>query len=193
MKINISKKSASLVGGVIAVLLAGTFFLLGSNSSSMSMDHSGQSSSEYSADEVMFAQMMILHHEQAVLMSELALKNSTDPKIISLANQIAGAQGPEIKEMEKWIGGVMGTDHGGHNMDMNGMLTDTQVAELAQATGPDFDRLFLSGMIAHHEGALEMAAMIADSTKADVKLLYENIMTSQSAEITEMKALLASY
>ena len=193
MQINVSKKSASLIGGAIAVLLAGTFFLLGSNSSSMSMDHSGNSSSKYSADEVMFAQMMISHHEQAVLMSELALKNSSDPKIIALANQIAGAQGPEIKEMKKWIGGAMGTDHSGHNMDMNGMLTDTQVAELAQATGPEFDRLFLSGMIAHHEGALDMAAMIADSTKADVKLLYENIMTSQSAEITEMKALLASY
>jgi len=73
---------------------------------------------------------------------------------------------------------------------MGGMLTEAELKELASLKDAAFDQMFLNAMIAHHEGALEMVSMIKDSTKDEVKKLYENIVTSQSAEIQTMKALL---
>ncbi len=70
------------------------------------------------------------------------------------------------------------------------MLTDEEIAELSSAKGETFDRLFLEGMIAHHEGAIEMISMIKNSTNSEVKKLYADILASQSAEIETMKALL---
>jgi uncharacterized protein (DUF305 family) len=75
-------------------------------------------------------------------------------------------------------------------MDMGGMLSDEELAELSTAKGSTFDRLFLQGMIAHHEGAIDMLSMIKNSTNSEVKKLYDDILTSQSAEIEAMKALL---
>jgi uncharacterized protein (DUF305 family) len=79
--------------------------------------------------------------------------------------------------------------HAGH-MDMGGMLSDEELAELSAATGSTFDRIFLKGMIAHHEGAIDMLSMIKNSTNSEVKNLYDNILTGQSAEIKAMNALL---
>jgi len=79
--------------------------------------------------------------------------------------------------------------HAGH-MEMSGMLSDEELAELSTAKGSAFDRLFLEGMIAHHEGAIEMISMIKNSTNSEVKKLYADILTNQSAEIKTMKALL---
>jgi len=138
----------------------------------------------------MFASMMIPHHSQAVTMSELALANTTNPEVLALATAIRDAQGPEITQMQSWLdqSDYSGT-HAGH-MDMGGMLSDEEIAKLAIAKGAAFDRLFLEGMIAHHEGAIEMAEMIKDSTNSEVKKLFNNIVSSQSAEIEAMKALL---
>jgi uncharacterized protein (DUF305 family) len=165
----------------------------------MSMNHGGHgsmssdedASSAYSDDELMFAQMMIPHHSQAVTMSELALANSANPEILSMATAIRDAQAPEIKQMQSWLdqSDYSGT-HAGH-MDMGGMLSDEELAKLAIAKGAAVDRLFLEGMIAHHEGAIQMAEMIEDSTNSEVKKLFTNIVSSQSAEIEAMKALLA--
>jgi uncharacterized protein (DUF305 family) len=197
MKINIDKKTGTFLG-VIAVLVLAVIFLLAGNSS-MQMDHSGhgsmssdkQTSATYSDDELMFAQMMIPHHSQAVTMSELALTNSTNPDVLALATAIRDAQGPEIKQMQGWLDESNYSESHSHSMDMGGMLSDEELAELAVAKGATFDRLFLAGMIAHHEGAIEMAAMIKDSKNSEVKNLYSEIVTSQSAEIEAMKALLA--
>ena len=194
MQINIDKKTGILLGIIAALVLAVVFMLAGN--SGISMSHSGHASgmtnedasSEYSADELMFAQMMIPHHEQAVTMSELALKNTTNPDVISLATAIRDAQGPEIEQMQGWLGGK--SESHMHDMEMGGMLTDVELAELASLKDAAFDQMFLTSMIAHHEGALDMASMIKDSTNSEVKKLYENIVTSQSAEIEAMKALL---
>jgi uncharacterized protein (DUF305 family) len=123
-------------------------------------------------------------------MSELALNNSTNKEIRALATAIRDAQAPEIKQMQGWLDGsdYSGT-HAGH-MDMGGMLSDEELAALSSAKGSTFDRLFLEGMIAHHEGALNMISMIKNSSNTEVKKLYTNILTSQSAEIEAMKALL---
>ena len=196
MQINFDKKTGTLLGVIVVLVLALVFFFAGNTNLSMNHDGHGSMMSEeeatgaYSDDELMFASMMIPHHEQAVTMSELALENTTNPDVIALATAIRDAQGPEIKQMQSWLdqSDYSGT-HAGH-MDMGGMLSDEELAKLAIAKGAAFDRLYLEGMIAHHEGAIEMASMIKDSTKAEVKTLYENIVTSQRAEIEAMKALL---
>jgi uncharacterized protein (DUF305 family) len=195
MQINIDKKTGTLLGVILVLILAVVFLLAGN--SGMSMDHSGhgsssqdESSAEYSADEIMFAQMMIPHHEKAVTMSELALTNTANPEVLALATAIRDAQGPEITQMQSWVGNRNGHDGGSHDMEMGGMLSDEELAKLASLKDGAFDQLFLASMIAHHEGALDMVEMINDSTNAEVKTLAENIVKSQSAEIQAMKALL---
>jgi len=136
----------------------------------------------------MFAQMMIPHHEQAVTMSELALTNTTNPEVLALATAIRDAQGPEITQMQSWLGDNLG--HDGHNMEMGGMLTAEELETLASLKGEAFDQYFLASMIAHHEGALDMVDMINDSSNSEVKRLAANIVKSQSAEIEAMNALL---
>ena len=193
MAITVDKKTGILVG-TIAVLALGIVFLLAGNSGAP-MDHSGhgstseeKSSSQYSADEIMFAQMMIPHHEQAVTMSELALSNTTTAEIVALATAIRDAQAPEIIQMQSWIDGK--SESHMHDMEMGGMLSDAELAELAALKGAAFYQMFLTAMIAHHEGALDMVEMINDSSNSEVKTLAANIVTSQSAEIEAMKALL---
>jgi uncharacterized protein (DUF305 family) len=185
MQISIDKKTGTFLGIIAALILAVVFLLAGN--SSMPMDHSSHSSA-MSSDETMFAQMMIPHHEQAVTMSELAFKNTTNSDVIALATAIRDAQGPEIKQMQGWLGGK--SESHMHDMEMGGMLTEEELNALASLKDAAFDQMFLTAMIAHHEGAIEIASMIKDSTKAEVKTLYENIVTSQSAEIEAMKALL---
>jgi uncharacterized protein (DUF305 family) len=147
------------------------------------------SKTSFSADDQMFAAMMIPHHEQAIQMSELALLNSTDPEILALANEIKAAQGPEIEQMKSWGSSMMGS-HAGHMMD-EGMLTDYEIEQLKSARGAEFNRLFLEGMIKHHQGAIQMAEMIIDSANDEASQLGKNIVESQSAEIERMRQLLS--
>lgn len=149
-------------------------------------------SGDLSQGDVMFLQMMIPHHEQAVEMSTLAETNSTNPEVQALAARIKAAQGPEIELMSKLL-----TDAGqallmDHSMGDNGMMGMDDMSALEAATGNEFDVLFLAGMIAHHEGAIDMTNPVANSTNMEVKTLAENIITSQTAEIAEMTKLLAT-
>lgn len=187
MQINIDKKTGTFLGIIATLILAVVFLLAGK--SSMPMDHSGHSTA-MSSDEIMFAQMMIPHHSQAVTISESALKNSTTPAILELAQAIRDAQAPEIELMQGWLEASGASESHMHDMNMGGMLSDEKLAELSSLRGTDFDTLFLTSMIAHHEGALQMLSMIKDSDKSEVKKLYTNILTSQSDEIETMKALL---
>lgn len=145
-------------------------------------------SHSYSTNDQMFAAMMIPHHEQAVEMSDLALANTTTPEILALAKKIKNEQAPEIAEMKKWGEGLDHMFHGG--MTMNGMLSDAQMNALKNARGMEFDRLFLSGMIEHHQGAIEMAQEILQSKNPHVRDFASNIIKAQADEIGEMKALL---
>ena len=149
---------------------------------------SDKSNNSFSADDQIFAAMMIPHHEQAIQMSELALLNSTDPEILALASEIKAAQDPEIDQMKSWGSSKMGS-HAGHMMD-EGMLTDDEMAQLKDASGAEFNRLFLEGMIKHHQGAIQMADMVIDSGNEEAALLGKNIVESQSAEIERMRQLL---
>lgn len=142
--------------------------------------------------DVMFLQMMIPHHEQAVEMSMLAETNSTNPEVLALAARIKSAQGPEIELMSKLLtdaGQAMMMDH---SMGDSGMLGMDDMSALASAMGNEFDVLFLAGMIAHHEGAIDMTNPVANSANLEVKKLAENVITLQAAEIAEMTKLLAT-
>lgn len=150
-----------------------------------------------SAD-AMFAAMMIPHHEQAVVMSDLAVTRASSPEIKALAAQIRSAQAPEIELMRGWLRewGVpeMGMDdmgaHAGHG-GMQGMLTQDQLDELAAASGPEFDRLFATHMIEHHEGAIDMAEdVLSSGTDPRVAALAKEIIASQQAEIDQMRTFL---
>ena len=149
------------------------------------------SSTDFSQSDIMFAQMMIPHHQQAVDMSALAQTRSTNPDVLALAKQISAAQLPEIEQMRGWLTRAGASMDMGHSMHMDGMLSEDQMTKLSAASGTEFDRLFLEGMIAHHEGAIAMASMIADSPNTEAAKLGSAIITSQTAEISDMKTMLA--
>ena len=154
-------------------------------------DHQSDSAAAgFSGDDIMFAQMMIPHHEQAIEMSTLAETRAQNPEVLALAAKIKAAQAPEIETMKGWLtkaGASLDMDHAAH---MDGMLTDAQMQALKNASGAEFDRLFLEGMILHHEGAVEMTKMVTGSKNADAHSLGHSIDDSQTDEIAYMKDLL---
>lgn len=151
--------------------------------------HGGSSAAEFSGNELMFFQMMIPHHQQAIEMSKMALEKSSDPEIMALAKGIIGAQEHEIEHMQSWLGDAGADLDMGHEMDM-GMLSDAEMTALENAEGEEFDKLFLEGMIAHHEGAIQMTQMILNSDNNEVRTLGEEIVAAQTEEIELMEALL---
>ena len=200
MKINIGKKDGIYLV-VIGLIILISLRIINSDSGSHMMGDSSakgmnnsQSASDLEMNESMFAEMMIPHHQQAADMSDLALEKSTNPKILDLAQRIKSAQSSEIIQMQSWLGGEeansMMTDHSGHSM--GGMLTKEEFSKLESSSGVTFDTLFLEGMIVHHEGAIDMAQMIKDTTTQEVNTFGLNVVEVQSAEIREMKEILES-
>jgi uncharacterized protein (DUF305 family) len=150
------------------------------------------------AAEAMFAQMMIPHHEQAVVMAEFAETRAEDAQLEALAAEIKATQQPEIDLMESWltewgVARMAGDEammmHGGHGM--SGMLTDEQLAELENSEGAAFDLLFAEFMIMHHVGAIDMArdVLVAGSDERVLALAREIIVT-QETEILRLQAFL---
>ena len=149
------------------------------------------------AEDAMFAQMMIPHHEQAVVMATLAETRAASPEIVDLAAEIKAAQQPEIDQMTAWLeewgvpvmsGDEAMGDHGGHGM--SGMLTQDQLGQLEDASGPEFDRLFAEFMIEHHVGAIDMAEDVVNSQDPRVAALATEIITTQQVEIDQLRAFL---
>jgi uncharacterized protein (DUF305 family) len=150
-------------------------------------------SAEFNDADVMFAQMMIPHHEQAVEMSDMILaKEGVNPDVIALAQQIKAAQQPEIDTMKSWLSAWgRPTMAGGHQMD-DGQMTEEEMKTLNEADGPTGQKLFLQGMIKHHQGAIQMAQTeITGGKNPDAVALARNIVDSQQKEITTMNGLLA--
>ena len=143
--------------------------------------------------DMQFTMMMIPHHEQAVEMADMILaKDGIDERVIVLAEQIKAAQGPEIDLMESWLDD-WGTPMGNMDGMGDGMMSDTDMQSLEDATGAEASRLFLEQMIVHHEGAIEMAqAEVDNGQNAEVIALAESIIASQTAEITTMEDILAT-
>ena len=141
-------------------------------------------------NEIMFAQMMIPHHEQAISMSETALKKSRNQEISKLSRQIKSLQSSETSQLTYWLKATNSSMTMDHDMKMSGMLTVKELASLKRLTGTQFDRTFLQLMIKHHQGALEMLDLISDSKNTEAKALAKAIKSAQSKEITSMKLLL---
>ena len=152
---------------------------------------------DFNDDDVMFAQMMIPHHEQAIEMSDIALDPTVGASDVvkSLATRIKGAQDPEINTMKgfltSWNKPLTMDSSMDHGDMMSGMLSAEEITKLSTLRGAEFDRAWITGMIAHHEGAIEMAAdVLKDGKNAAVRTLANTITSGQDAEITEMKELL---
>jgi len=171
----------------------GLGFVIGrdtNNDSGMGMNH-GAHTTKIGGNEAMFLQMMIPHHQQAIVISDLAIAISENENILKLANQIKGAQAPEIARMKIWLKAAGLGEGPGHSMHaMAGMLSDSQLQQLESSTGKEFDRQFLSGMIAHHEGAVAMVGMIENSSDSKLRDFGKQIGRSQTDEIEVMKQLL---
>ena len=148
---------------------------------------SEEANSGFSPSDINFAEMMIPHHEQAIEMSDIALKNTSNPDVLQLAQEIKDAQAPEIDLMKSWPG-VKESTHAGHMMD--GMLSDDELDALRKARDAEFDRLFLQGMIKHHQGAIEMALDVKDSKSKVVSDLSASIIKAQQMEISMMTEML---
>jgi uncharacterized protein (DUF305 family) len=179
--------------GVGAMALVAALALTGcASSQNTPMSQEFSDSAEFSNADIMFAQMMIPHHQQALDMSELALQLGQSPELLDLATQIRDEQDPEIAQMRSWLATAGASEDMGHaSHGMDGMLTEEQMAQLLSATGAEFERLFLEGMIGHHEGAIAMAQMVLDSDNAEVRALAEAIVSSQQTQIDYMKTLLS--
>ncbi len=153
---------------------------------------------QHTEADVMFAQMMIPHHQQAIEMSDIILaKDDVPGQVVELAEEIKAAQGPEIEQLTTWLGQwgepTQPEDtHGGHDMsEMEGMLSEQELQELANAPGPEAARLFLEQMITHHEGAVAMAETeVADGTYPPAVDLARSIIDTQQQEIDTMRQML---
>jgi uncharacterized protein (DUF305 family) len=155
------------------------------------------------AADISFMQGMIHHHAQAVEMVDLLRTRSRNKKLQALGNRISISQTDEMKYMKQWLedrgqpvmahGHMAGMDMSSMPM-MPGMLTPAQMRTLAKASGPAFDRLFLTGMIQHHTGALIMVEDLFDTASAGQdNVLYDfatDVDNTQRAEIEIMKNLL---
>ncbi|GGW04610.1 MULTISPECIES: DUF305 domain-containing protein [Streptomyces] len=151
---------------------------------------------QQNAADVAFAKGMIPHHRQAVEMADLAPSRAGSAEVKTLAEQIKKAQDPEIKTLSGWLTswgeevpakGAM--DHSEHGM--SGMMTAEEMDRLKGSSGKAFDTAFMEMMIKHHEGAVSMAETEkADGSYEPAKKMADAIITSQTAEITQMNELL---
>jgi uncharacterized protein (DUF305 family) len=200
-------RKTMMVGGLAVALLAGcgssdsasdtsTESSIDSSSTSP-LETAGTADGSFNDADVMFAQMMIPHHEQAIEMSDIALDPQVGASEVvgNLAMRIKGAQDPEIDLMtsflQTWGQPVAMDSSMDHSTMMSGMLSIEDLDALSMARGEEFDRAWLAAMIEHHEGAIDMARdVLADGSNVDVRALAEQIIAAQQTEIDEMTALL---
>lgn len=178
---------------------------------------------DYTAADVEFVQGMIHHHAQAVVMSDWAPTHGARADLVTLCKRIALSQRDEITMMQHWLEdrhldvpdplhmlpadsamGGAATSHAGmagmagmnmsDNSMMPGMLTPAQMKQLDEARGKDFDRLYLTGMIRHHQGALDMVAKLFSTPGAgqqpEVFSFATDVDAGQRVEMARMQAML---
>ncbi|MEL7199737.1 MAG: DUF305 domain-containing protein [Pseudomonadota bacterium] len=189
----------------------------GQDSKTLSATEASQlASAKYTDADVVFMQGMIVHHQQAVDMSELVKDRTNNDQVVTIAGKILSSQADEIKFMNEWLSTrgektvMVGMDHS--NMDhskmdhskhamvdhsqMAGMASPAQMKALAAAEGAEFDRQFLTLMIAHHEGAIDMVENLLDQPgSASDPILFRfvgDIDNDQTSEIERMDEILAS-
>ena len=162
-------------------------------------------SSLYTQDDLMFLTHMIVHHQQAVEMAAWVPSRSHREEFVRFARYVDGAQRAEIDQMNTLLreAADRGMSPPHHEMTgdppMHGMLSKAQMATLAAASGPQFEKLWLEGMIYHHQGALDMARAQQEAQFEDrhqpygIDVLVDDILNSQRAEITKMQGWLTQW
>ena len=153
----------------------------------------------HTAADVRFMQGMIGHHRQAVEMTDLLESRTNSEGMRKLAERIEVSQIDEIRMMSDWLaarGAQLPAEHAHHDpaMRMPGMLTQEEMARLAAAKGPAFDKLFLESMIRHHQGALvmvrELFATPGAGQESDIHAFASDVEADQKMEIARMAAML---
>jgi uncharacterized protein (DUF305 family) len=161
---------------------------------------SNASEALFNQADIQFLQHMIVHHEQAVVMSRLVPERTERDEFVRFASYVRRGQAAEIESMQSLLdlaadrGMVVGA-HGLHgDPPMPGMLSQEQIDALASATGSEFERLWLEGMIYHHQGAIDMALVQQQQQLEsrrqpfEISVLVEEILVEQQSEITKMRA-----
>lgn len=209
----VSKSLAAGLGAIAATGLLATSACSTKTESPAQHSHppaAGASTSvagqQHNPQDVTFAQHMIPHHQQAVEMSDIMLaKTEINPQVIALANQIKAAQGPEIAQLQDWLSQwgaptapeMPGHDHHGSSHGslpgMDGMMSAQDMDALKNAQGTEAAKLFLTQMIAHHEGAISMAATESSSGQFPAAVtMAKSIISTQQKEIDDMQAMLGA-
>ena len=162
------------------------------------------SDTRYSPADVQFMQGMIVHHQQAIEMASLVAERTNQDAVVKIAEGITATQRDEMKFMREWLEArgekiemPHSMHHGAHGHGaMKGMASPEQLAALAAANGTEFDRQFLTLMIAHHQGALDMVEELHESPgSAYDPVMFEftnDVVTDQQAEIDRMNLTLAT-
>ncbi|MGA6223022.1 DUF305 domain-containing protein [Streptomyces umbrinus] len=203
----VRRTALSVTAGAAALVLAACGSDSGSGGHDMGAMESDSSptatasakAGDHNDADVDFSKEMIQHHRQAVDMAELAADRASSQEVKELATKVKGAQDPEIKTMSGWLtswGEDVPEEMSGamdHDMSsaMPGMMSGKDMDKLEKASGAEFDTMFLTMMVEHHEGAVEMA----ETEKADGKYgpatkLADAVVTAQTAEIKQMNKML---
>ncbi|WP_067534118.1 DUF305 domain-containing protein [Nocardia crassostreae] len=170
----------------------------GSSSTTASTSAQAATRTDFDEDDVMFLQMMYPHHAQAIDMAKLAPSRTQNQELLTLAQNIEKAQGPEMAQITTLLtafgeGAPSATTsgHGGGHGGMTGMMTDDQMKTLETLSGAEFDKQWLQMMIEHHTGAVDMAnAELTDGVNPDAQAMAKAIITGQQTEIDQMKTML---
>ncbi|MET4704200.1 DUF305 domain-containing protein [Frigoribacterium sp. UYMn621] len=179
----------AIVGSAISLSACSTAASPGATASS------SPASAVFTSADVGFATDMSAHHQQAVEMSQMLLdKSDIDPRVVTLAQGIKAAQGPEIEQMTSWLSAWGQKADSMSGMDMSGtLMSDSDMNALKTSTGLAASKLFLTQMTVHHTSALVMAKTEIDSGKnVDAVTLAKKIVSTQTAEITQMGDILAT-
>ena len=214
-----NKKTLAVGATALAVVFAAAACSdtdTGTTAATSSATSAADEAAAHNDADVMFAQMMIPHHSQAIEMSDMLLaKEGIPEEVTALAEQIKAAQGPEITQLESWLeqwgeptempetgnNDMPGMDmdegmdgmEGMEGMQMEGMMSEEDMQALSDAQGTDAARLFLEQMIAHHEGAIDMAQTeIEDGQFPDAVEMARTIVDTQQQEIDTMRQLLTT-
>ncbi|MEV5315327.1 DUF305 domain-containing protein [Streptomyces sp. NPDC052610] len=199
------RTSATRLAAAAAAVSAGVLLLTacgGDGDGNQGGNEAGTSG--FNDADVLFAQQMIPHHEQALEMARLVDGRAGDEEIKDIAGKIEQAQDPEIRTLKGWLKSwkqptaaesASGMNHGSHGGDGGhesaGMMSDADMAELKGLKGAAFDRAFAEMMIEHHNGAVAMAEdERRDGRNGEAKGMADDIVESQSAEIERLQGVL---
>lgn len=194
---NRTKKITFAITATFALVGCGGTQAANTGDSSEVVSEESSKVSEFNDADVMFAQMMIPHHEQAIELADMALDPTSQAgdSVKALASRIKAGQDPEIEKMTNLLtswGKSLSMDSSmDHSEMMSGMLSADDLSKMSALRGAEFDRSWMNGMIAHHDGAIEMADdVLKDGKSEEVRTLANAIVAAQDSEIKEMRQLL---